>query len=75
MNENTATNQPVEKATNKPAMIAKQRVGRGKNATYERLGVAWLNDDGSIYIKVHGTQVITGGFVLYPIGENDQAEN
>lgn len=55
---------------NRPTMIVKQRVGFGKKATYERIGVAWTNDDGSLYVKVHGTQVLSGGFVLYPI-END----
>ena len=74
-NDNTNANQPVEKASKMPAMIAKQRIGNGRNATWERLGVAWLNDDDSLYIKVHGTQIITGGFNLYPISEGDQAEN
>ena len=38
-----------------------------------RLGVAWQNDDGSVYVKLHGTQLISGGFVLYPIGDEDKA--
>lgn len=74
-NETTNTNQATERTSKMPAMIAKQRVGKGKYATYERIGVAWLNDDGSLYVKVHGTQVITGGFNLYPISEGEPAEN
>ncbi len=71
--QNTETNdapQTSNAAGNKPTMIAKQRVGFGKKATYERLGVAWTNDDGSFYVKLHGTQIITGGFVLYPIEDD-----
>ncbi|MEQ8694481.1 MAG: hypothetical protein RIC85_04035 [Gammaproteobacteria bacterium] len=69
----TETNDAPETSkgqNNKPTMIAKQRVGFGKNATYERLGVAWTNDDGSLYVKFHGTQIVNGAFVLYPV-END----
>lgn len=73
-NENANANQSADKGSKMPAMIAKQRVGHGKQATWERIGVAWLNDDGSLYIKVHGTQVITGGFNLYPVNNGD-AEN
>lgn len=68
-NQTTETNEATENSNgqgNKPTMIAKQRVGYGKKATYERLGVAWTNEDGSLYVKFHGTQIVTGGFVLYP---------
>lgn len=71
--QNTETNdapKPSNGTGNKPTMTAKQRVGYGKNTSYERLGVAWNNDDGSIYVRVHGTQIITGGFVLYPIEDD-----
>lgn len=57
-----------------PTMVVKQRIGRGKTATYERLGVAWENEDGSLYVKLHGTQVIGGGFNLYPIKGNEESE-
>ncbi|MEQ8164699.1 MAG: hypothetical protein RIC93_01340 [Alphaproteobacteria bacterium] len=73
----TETNDAPETSNgqgNKPTMIAKQRVGYGKKASYERIGVAWTNDDGSLYVKVHGTQVISGGFVLYPVeGDSEKA--
>ena len=72
-NEATEANQAENKPANMPTMIVKQRVGYGKKASSERLGVAWLNDDGSIYVKLHGTQLISGGFALYPIGDEDKA--
>jgi hypothetical protein len=33
--------------------------GSGKKATCERIGVAWRNDDGSLYVKLSGTQVVS----------------
>ena len=71
----TQTNEKpqTEKTANMPTMVVKQRVGFGKKATYERLGVAWLNDDGSIYVKPYGTQIISGGFTLYPLETGDDA--
>lgn len=49
---------------NLPTHVAKTRIGYGKKATYERIGVAWQNDDGSFYIKLYGTQVVSS-FSLY----------
>lgn len=57
----------------KPSHLVKLRHGFGKKATYERIGVAWLNDDGSIYVKLHGTQVIGEGFTLYEIRDGERA--
>ncbi len=38
--------------SNKPTHVVKQREGYGKKASYERIGVAWENDeDGSLYIR------------------------
>ena len=49
----TTTNQSTEtnargngKAPKLPTHVAKVRHGYGKKATYERIGVAWRNDDG-----------------------------
>lgn len=59
---------------NQPSHVVKARIGTGKNATYERIGVAWENDqDGSLYIRVHGTQIISGGFTCYPIEDQGGA--
>lgn len=57
--------------SSKPTHVVKQRFGEGKAATYERIGVAWVRENGSAYIKVHGTQIVSGGFSLYPI-EHDR---
>ena len=65
---NTAQNtdtRPQDKG-NAPTHVAKVRDGAGKKATYERVGVAWLKADGSLYVKLHGTQVVSG-FSLYPL--------
>ncbi len=51
-----------------PTHLAKIRHGKGDNASYERLGAAWVDEDtGSVFVKLHGTQIISEPFVLYPI--------
>jgi hypothetical protein len=48
--------------------------GHGKGATYEQIGIAWVNDNGSLYIKLHGTQIVSA-FTLYEVPQGQQAEN
>lgn len=50
----------------KPGFVAKTRKGTGEQAIYERIGVAWRNADGSFFIKLAGTQVVSD-FMLYEI--------
>ena len=56
----------------KPGFVAKTRKGTGEQAVYERIGVAWKNTDGSFYIKLAGTQVVSD-FMLYEIESTDQS--
>lgn len=56
----------------KPAFVAKTRKGTGEQAVYERIGVAWKNADGSFYIKLAGTQVVSD-FMLYEIESTDHS--
>ena len=75
----TNTNQTTE-ATNArsnggaklPTHVAKVRHGYGKKATYERIGVAWRNDDGSLYVKLSGTQVVSA-LTLYERKDKEEA--
>ncbi len=62
----TAETSPRAGGTSLPTHIAKVRHGFGKKATYERVGVAWLNEDGSLYVKLHGTQILSA-LSLYPL--------
>ncbi len=55
-----------------PTHVAKVRQGYGKQATFERIGVAWVNDDGSLYVKLHGTQIVSS-FALYELNGNAEA--
>ena len=75
MTNETAQAENTDKSENSnlPKYAVKVRDGRGRNATYDRIGVAWDNKDGSIYVKLHGTQVIDRGFTLYEIAKNDQS--
>lgn len=57
-----------ETDSNKPTHVVKVRNGSGTNVTYDRIGVGWENqEEGSLYVRVHGTQIIEGGFTCYPI--------
>lgn len=53
---------------NLPTHVAKTRIGYGKKATYDQIGVAWQNDDGSFYIKLYGSQIVSN-FALYSFQE------
>lgn len=62
--QNASTNRSGKK--NPPTHVAKTRTGSGQNASFERVGAAWLNEDGSFYIKLYGTQVVSA-ISLYPL--------
>lgn len=57
--------------TNQPTHVAKVRHGKGQNATYERIGVAWKNEDGGVYVKLHGTQIVSA-FTLYELPQSQE---
>ena len=60
---------------NPPTHVIKTRNGTGRNASYDRIGAAWLNpEDGSLYIKLHGTQIVNTGFTAYEIEETGGAQ-
>ncbi|MCB0627567.1 MAG: hypothetical protein KDC43_27500 [Saprospiraceae bacterium] len=57
----------------KPTHYAKVRHGQGQQASYEQIGAAWDNGDGSLYVRLHGTQIVQGGFSLYPAKSAEEA--
>ncbi len=71
----TQTNQPTEtsargnrKAKAVPTHVAKvARRSWGKKTTYDRIGVLFENDDGSLYLKLSGKQIIDSGIRLWKI--------
>ena len=58
-NQSTETSARGKSERKLPTHVAKVRHGWGKKATYERIGVAWLNEDGSLYVKLAGTQLVS----------------
>ena len=71
--ENTQTNEARQNGnSNLPTHVAKTRNGYGKKASYERIGVAWDNEDGSFYVKLYGTQLVSN-FTLYTIEGTEKA--
>ena len=71
--ENITTIDEGQNGNNKPNFYAKVRHGFGKKASYERIGAAWLTEDGSIYVKLAGKQVVDQGFTLYAADDNEKA--
>ena len=58
---------------NPPTHVAKVRHGHGKNASYEQIGAAWKNENGAVYVKLHGTQIVSA-FTLYELPAPEAAE-
>jgi len=71
-NQSTETNARGNDKPKLPTHVAKVRHGYGKKATYERIGVAWRNDDGSLYVKLAGTQLVSA-LTLYELEDNKDA--
>lgn len=67
---NGKTNNQSQKAAGRqPTHDVSVKRGSGDEARYERIGAGWQREDGSIYVKLVGTQLVTGGFTLYAIDE------
>ena len=71
-NQSTETNARSNGKAKLPTHVAKVRHGYGKKATYERIGVAWQNDDGSLYVKLSGAQLVSA-LTLYELEDKEEA--
>ncbi len=68
---NTENQNPNVNEKAKPDLVAKIREGYGKNTRFERIGVAWTKEDGSVYFKPHGKQIIEGLVFLFKIDTDE----
>lgn len=66
---NGKTNNGSQKAAKQPTHDVKLKRSHGEHTTYERIGAAWQREDGSIYVRLIGTQLVSDGFTLYAIDE------
>ena len=73
--ETITTTDERQNGNDKPNCYAKVRHGFGKKATYERIGAAWQTEDGSIYVKLAGTQVVEQGLTLYEVEDKTRREH
>ena len=63
------SNQPKnisEKTNSQPTHTVRKKVWNGKRTDYEIIGVAWSREDGGLYVKLYGTQVLDHGFYAFP---------
>ena len=67
----TAQNQTLnQNVSSKPTHNLRKKVGYGKQTEFETIGVAWAREDGGFYVKLHGTQIIDGGFYAFPVKQD-----
>jgi len=55
----------TDRKSSAPTHAVCKKIWNGKRTEFETLGVAWKRDDGGLYIKLHGTQIIEGGFYVF----------
>ncbi len=70
---NNQANKETQSGNHRPSHIVRKKVGSGKRAEFETLGVAWDRGDGSLYIKPYGTQIIEGGFYVFPVAADQES--
>ncbi len=63
------------KSNAKPTHTLRKKVGYGKQTDFETIGAAWVRDDGGLYTKLHGTQIIDGGIYAFPIKDKATDES
>lgn len=70
----TSDRQLNEKQKSQPTHSIRRKFWNGKRTDFETLGVAWERDDGGLYIKLHGTQIIESGFYAFPINNDTSGD-
>lgn len=65
-----STHGSTKAAKQQPTHDVKVKRTNGEQTSWERIGAGWQRDDGSLYIKLIGTQIIAEGFNVFAI-END----
>lgn len=72
--ETETTQATATSENNRPTHYVRKKIGTGKKADFETLGAAWDRGDGSLYIKLHGTQIVEGGFYVFPVKEQESSQ-
>lgn len=62
--------QPSRQPTHVVKML---RVEGPDRSTFERIGVGWQREDGSIYVRLAGTQIVSDGFTIYTLDDGEGA--
>jgi len=60
------TDQTQTNSKTKPDLIAKVREQKDEKTNFLTIGAAWTKEDGSVYIKLYGNQIISEPFYLFP---------
>ncbi len=60
---------------NKPTHYVRSLVGHGEDARFETIGAAWVAEGKETYVKLHGTQIVDGGFYILANGAKANQES
>lgn len=63
-----------KKQKSPPTHTVHRKYWNGKRTDFETPGVAWIREDGGLYIKLHGTQLISEGFYAFPVKSNTSGD-
>ncbi|MCP1551677.1 MULTISPECIES: hypothetical protein [Methylorubrum] len=61
---NHGSTKPVKQ---QPTHDVKVKRTNGEHTSWERIGAGWQRDDGSVYVRLIGTQIVSDGFTIYPV--------
>ncbi len=57
-------------STGKPTHYVRKKTSGGTHSEFDTIGVAWAREEGGLYIKLYGVQVVDGGFYAFPNKES-----
>ncbi|OES24683.1 hypothetical protein BFV94_4312 [Alteromonas macleodii] len=67
-------NSQANTSKSKPTHTASVKIVDGSYTRFDRVGVAWLNDDGKMTFRPYGTQIISGDIYLNPVKEQEEQQ-
>ncbi|MDP4026624.1 hypothetical protein Q8W71_28860 [Methylobacterium sp. NEAU 140] len=69
-NQNQQGDRAGQQGSRQPTHDVKLRRPSNEKPIYERIGAGWQREDGTFYVRLHGTQIVSEGFYLYPVGDD-----
>ena len=68
---NQTDTQNTNNGNAKPDWVCKTREGHGKNVSFDTVGAAWTREDGGIYFKPYGKQLIDSPIYFFKVKQQE----